>query len=95
MPIAIMEAMFCGRPCVVTDVGDNARLIQHGVTGYLAAGDRPQALAAALEAAWSDRAGWRAAGDRAHAAFTRLRDPQPGRRVLALLESAVERHGSR
>lgn len=32
---AIMEAMNFGLPIVATDVGDNARLVQHGVNGFL------------------------------------------------------------
>jgi glycosyltransferase involved in cell wall biosynthesis len=95
MPIAIMEAMICGRPCVVTDVGDNAMLIEHQVTGYVAAGDRPGALAAALEAAWTGRDDWEGVGARAHAAFVKVRDPQPGRTVLSVLTSCSQRGSDR
>jgi glycosyltransferase involved in cell wall biosynthesis len=33
--VAMMEAMACGLPAVVTDVGDMADLAREGVTGYL------------------------------------------------------------
>ncbi|MGH3943120.1 MAG: glycosyltransferase family 4 protein [Pseudonocardiaceae bacterium] len=87
MPIAIMEAMYCARPCVVTDVGDNVRLITDGVNGYVAEGDRPRALAAALERVWEGRDDWEAMGHRAYETYIANRDPAPGKTMLALLES--------
>ena len=35
-PLALTEAMVCGRPAVVTDVGGNAELIEDGITGFVA-----------------------------------------------------------
>src|SRR5690606_37838342 len=34
-PNVIMEAMASGRPVVATDVGDVARIVQHGETGFV------------------------------------------------------------
>ena len=46
-PNVIAEAMACGRPCVVTDVGDSARIV--GACGAAVAARNPEAFAAAVE----------------------------------------------
>ena len=50
MPITILEAMAAGLASVVTDVGENAHLIEDGVTGRIVPPEDPQALADALRA---------------------------------------------
>lgn len=64
MPLALVEAMMCGRPCVVTKVGGNAEVVQDGVAGFLAAPDE-DSIDAALEEAWARRGELREMGQRA------------------------------
>jgi glycosyltransferase involved in cell wall biosynthesis len=62
LPLALVEAMRCGRPAVVTDVGGNAELCVDGETGFVASRPTANALAEALERAWQRREEWRAMG---------------------------------
>jgi glycosyltransferase involved in cell wall biosynthesis len=41
LPLAMVEAMLCGRPVVATDVAGHAEIIQYGVTGFLADAPTP------------------------------------------------------
>jgi glycosyltransferase involved in cell wall biosynthesis len=88
-PLALVEAMVCGRPAVVTDAGGNAERIEEGVSGFVAEGATVRSFAAALERAWASRDRWREMGGRAReVALSRL-DPDPGSSLLTLLSRAV------
>ena len=69
LPLAVVEAMMCGRPCLVTDVSGNPEHIEDGRTGFIAAGSTVNAVAEALERAWERRAEWEAMGRAAYAAI--------------------------
>ena len=47
-PNVVLEAMASGRVVIATDVGDSARLVEDGVTGWIVPPSDPQALADAL-----------------------------------------------
>ena len=48
-PNAIMEYMAAGLPTVATDVGGNAELVEHEVTGLVVPSNDEQQLAAAID----------------------------------------------
>jgi glycosyltransferase involved in cell wall biosynthesis len=56
LPLALLEAMACGRPVVATSVGGIPDLVQHGVNGWLVPPSQPAELADTLVRALGDRA---------------------------------------
>ena len=88
-PLALVEAMVCGRPAVVTDAGGNAERIEEGVTGFVAEAPTVRSFSAALERAWASRGLWPDIGCRARkTALSRL-DPDPGNTLLRKLVKAA------
>ncbi len=60
--LSLLEAMYCKRAAVVTDVGDAAMLIQNGLNGFVADAVTLQSLDDALEKAWDKRNEWEQLG---------------------------------
>lgn len=58
LPLAVVEAMLCGRPCVVVNAGGNAELIEHGENGFVAESPTIAAFDRALEEAWARKKDW-------------------------------------
>jgi glycosyltransferase involved in cell wall biosynthesis len=65
LPLALVEAMWCKRPAVVTDVGGNAELCVDGETGFVAPAATLASFSAALERAWQRRTEWPQLGEAA------------------------------
>jgi glycosyltransferase involved in cell wall biosynthesis len=63
--LALLEAMWCNRAAIVTDVGGARDLIMEGETGFLAEATTVTQLDAALERAWSNRDNWEMMGKKA------------------------------
>lgn len=83
MPLTILEANYCSRATVVTNVGDSASLIKDGVNGFIAETPTLLSFAAAMERAWEQREHWQEVGMRAHKTLTTTHDPDP---VGAMIE---------
>jgi glycosyltransferase involved in cell wall biosynthesis len=55
MPLALVEAMLCGRTCVVTDVAGHRELVRNGINGFLAQAPTVELLDAAMNRLWDAR----------------------------------------
>ena len=65
-PLSQIEAMICGRPCLVTDVGDCASYIEDNQNGWVVYTASVRALDEALERAWIQQNDWKEMGSKAH-----------------------------
>jgi glycosyltransferase involved in cell wall biosynthesis len=54
-PLALVEAMLCGRACIVTDVGGNRELVRDGANGFIARAATVELLDEAMNRAWENR----------------------------------------
>ncbi len=92
LPVALVEALMCARPAIVTDVAGNSEVVREGVTGFIAEAPTVRHLSRAMEKAWEARNDWKTMGERAHIAIRELVPPDPGgvfaARLLALAGSA-------
>jgi glycosyltransferase involved in cell wall biosynthesis len=89
MPLAVVEAMICGRPVVATDVGGHTEWIGDGKEGFIAAAATVQSLEKAMEAAWQARAQWPEMGAAAHNKAMSLYDPDAGKTLLEILNRSI------
>src|SRR2546423_3198308 len=88
LTVSLVEAMMCGRPAVVTNVGGNAEVVDDRVTGFLAA-PVEDSLDAALEEAWARRRELSEMGRLASVRIRELVRPDPAKDFAdALLEIA-------
>ena len=90
-PLALVEAMLCGRPAVVTDVGGNAEWIDDGETGFVAEAPTARSFGAALERAWLANTQWQKMGARAQKSASRF-DKSAGKSLLRVVLDAVPAH---
>lgn len=90
-PLALVEAMICGRPALATDVGGIREFLDDGETGFLVEAAHVHYLRRALERAWSQMTRWEEMGKRAHSVIMARIDPDPGKSLLDLLKGAPAR----
>jgi glycosyltransferase involved in cell wall biosynthesis len=78
LPLALVEAMLCGRPVVATDVA-GAEVVEDGVTGFLAEAPTVGCMGNALERFWARREEAREIGATAAERIRHLVPPDPVR----------------
>jgi glycosyltransferase involved in cell wall biosynthesis len=78
LPLAVIEAMLCGRPVVATDVA-GSEVVEDGVTGFLADAPTVSSLGNAIERFWARREDAREIGAKAAERIRRLVPPDPVR----------------
>lgn len=89
MPLALVEAMLCGRAAIATDVAGHAEIIDDGVTGFLADAPTVRAMAGAMEKAWERRSELREIGKVAASRIRKLIPSDPGAVLAQQLESLI------
>jgi glycosyltransferase involved in cell wall biosynthesis len=77
VPIVLVDAMWCARPAVVTDVGDNAKMCVEGETGFVAPAPTVSSFSDAMERAWQRRQEWQQLGLAARARAEELIPTDP------------------
>jgi L-malate glycosyltransferase len=88
-PLAVLEAMMCGRPTVTTDVGGNREVLEHGHTGFIAEAATVNSFGKALEQAWSQQDRWQQMGTQAHRSAHLLAQSNPSQQVLDYLTKVI------
>ena len=89
MPLAVVEAMLCGRVCVATDVGGIAEWIEEEISGFIADAPTVTSFGKAMEKAWNHLEEWEAIGRNAHERAMQLYDPEPGKTLLKLITQSI------
>ena len=77
LPLALVEAMLCARPCIVTNVGGNTELIEDNITGFVACAPKKEYLDEAMERAWVRRKEWQEIGKLAANKVREIIPPDP------------------
>ena len=99
LPLALIEAMMCGRFGIVTNEGGTAEVVEEGRTGFIASAAKADSLDHAMERAWAVREEWESIGKAAGRAVRTMVPPDPvasfTARLLGLVDSLAHDRGNR
>ena len=90
MPLALVEAMLCGRACIVTDVAGHRELIRDNISGFLAKAPTVELLDDAMNRAWENRVRLKEMGEAAAADVRRLVPSDPAENFVQELQALVD-----
>ena len=90
IPIALTEAMLCGRPVVATNVGGIGEALQDGRSGFLIEHAAVADVTAALERMWSNRSQLESMGRFAFESTLAARDPNPGATLVNWMAKSAQ-----
>jgi len=65
LPLALVEAMLCGRTAIVTNVSGNSEVVKDNQNGFLAKAPNPEFVDEAMERLWGRRSEWKELGAKA------------------------------
>src|SRR6185437_12953995 len=77
MPLALVEAMLCGRPAIVTDVAGHRELVRDGINGFFAKAPTVELLDEAMNRAWENRHRLKEMGEQAAIDVRKFVPPDP------------------
>jgi glycosyltransferase involved in cell wall biosynthesis len=77
MPLALVEAMLCGRPALVTNVAGMPELVEDNRTGFIAEAPTVRCLDECMERAWQRRGDWHRLGRQAARTIREIIPPDP------------------
>jgi len=89
MPLALVEAMLCGRPSIVTDVAGHRELIRDNINGFIAKAPTVELLDEAMNRAWENQPNLKKMGDTASADVRRWVSSDPTGDFVRELDSLV------
>lgn len=98
LPLALIEAMLCGRFGIVTNEGGSAEVVEEGRTGFIANAAKVDEFDDAMERAWAVREQWESIGKAAAMAVRTMVPLDPvasfTAKLLALVDSPVSQPAS-
>lgn len=93
-PLAMIEAMLCGRIPIVTNVGRAAELVDDNESGFVAPAATVELVDDALERAWQRRHDWQLMGQRAAIAIRERHSLRPAQDFAVRLLELAHRSAS-
>jgi len=97
LPLALVEAMLCGRPAIATDVGGVRELLRDNINGFLVKAPTVELLDEALTRAWENRHQLKKMGEQAALDARKFVPPDPiedfVRELLSLIEAPAPASG--